>query len=148
MGTSKIILVSGLCVMLGFYAYVIQQASQAVISTGTDRRARVQARMMSAAAINVVAYCLSTGESERYNKSNRPMSGGTVSWAVTYLNGDTAAVTGSAIFGADTVVQYAALSKVPSGSRRGRKKWSQWSVQEIYMVQPTLHDQPYVLTRQ
>ena len=56
MGSSKIILVSGLCVMLGFYAYVIQQASTAIVQNGTARRAQTQARMLSNAALNMASH--------------------------------------------------------------------------------------------
>jgi hypothetical protein len=140
MGSSKIILVSGLCVMLGFYAYVIQKASSAIVMNGTERRAQTQARMLSNAAVNMANYELSTpGNEAYYNMTAMPMSGGTMSWNISTAGmPNEARVTAIGVFGVDTVVQRATLGKtsvIPSF--RGRHQWNQWGVEKIYSDAPT-----------
>jgi len=146
MGSSKIILVSGLCVMLGFYAYVIQKASNSIISAGSDRRASTQARMLSNAALNLATVYLSTpGGESYYTVTGQQMSGGTMSWWVTQggLPADQARVTVMGVFGVDTVSQVALLSKTSTPQNwGGRRQWNQWGVVKIYTNPMQLVEEP------
>ncbi len=146
MGSSKIILVSGLCVMLGFYAYVIQKASQSIVSAGTDRRTTTQARLLSNAALNTVNYYFSTpGGQTSYNKSNVSMSGGKMSWSTdtTYMTSmGIVTVTATGVYGLDTVKQYARLRLTSSGGTWGSKKrWFTWGVDRIFADKPKFHEE-------
>jgi hypothetical protein len=146
MGSSKIILVSGLCVMLGFYAYVIQKASSSIVNAGSDRRASTQARMLSNAAMHLGTVYLSTpGGEAYYTVTGKSMSGGTVSWWVTTggLPADQAMVTAMGVFGVDTVSQVALLSKTSTPQNwGGRHQWNQWGVVKIYTNPTQLLEEP------
>jgi hypothetical protein len=146
MGSSKIILVSGLCVMLGFYAYVIQKASNSIISTGADRRASTQARMLSNGALNMATVYLSTAGGESYyTVTGQSMSGGTMSWSITQSGfpADQAQVTAMGVFGVDTVSQIALLSKTSTPQDwGGRRQWNQWGVVKIYTNPTQLLEEP------
>ncbi len=131
--------------MLGFYAYVIQKASQAILYSATDRQARTSARLLSVAAVNIAARHLTYGNTDKYNVSNYPISGGIVSWTSSSSDGftSTANVSGVGIFGPDTVTQYATLQKVSPG-------WGQvprWNITSMYASTPVLKDMPYRITR-
>ena len=143
MGSSKIILVSGLCVMLGFYAYVIQKASSSIVSTGSDRRALTQARMLSNAAMNMANYYLSTpGGESYYVVSGQPISGGTMSWYVSTAGlPNEARVTAVGVFGTDTVTQRATLGLTSVFQDwRGRHQWNQWGLRKVYADPPMMNE--------
>jgi hypothetical protein len=144
MGSSKIILVSGLCVMLGFYAYVIQKATESIVASGTDRRAVTQARLISSAALNVSCNYLS-GSSWKENlvRNNKEISGGAMSWLIDttrYSLGEVSVMT-KGVFGKDTVVQYAKLLKgVTVG---GKKRWNRWGLGSIFARPQQMHEEEY-----
>jgi hypothetical protein len=143
MGSSKIILVSGLCVMLGFYAYVIQKATQSIVASGSDRRAVTQARLISQAALNVTCYYLSnpTSLGGQLTKSGKEFSGGTMSWSIDttrYSVGEASVVT-KGFFGADTVIQYGKLKVVSTGI--GKKRWG---VAALYTTPQRMHEEVFI----
>ncbi len=130
--------------MLGFYAYVIQKASQAILYSATDRQARTSARLLSLAAVNFAVRQITYANSEKYDVSNLSVSGGSVSWRVTALDlsAGTSSVTGIGMFGPDTVTQYASLVRISAPLVHDR-----WSITSVYASTPQLKDMPYYITR-
>jgi hypothetical protein len=139
MGSSKIILVTGLCIMLGFYAYQIQRASLVVKEIGNYKVYETQSRLLAMSAENMAVYQLSNSYIFHLHPGSKfitTINGDTLQFIITELDTDAeiAKITATGKYGSITTIRNSFLVK--HASDHPEYKYAvrryHWSTRSVY----------------
>ncbi len=136
MGNSKVILLGAVSVIIGMYALKIKEADRTVATIGGYRAYEFQALELAKSGIDLAVDELSTNSNTSSFSRTKTLLGGTVSYAVSYVDTDTRKVTSTATVSGKTRTLTAYLEKAGSGvvlSGKKKKKWSRWTTVKVYV---------------
>jgi hypothetical protein len=138
MGSSKIILLCGMCISIGFYAYAILDVNSEIMQLGQSKSYQVQALEIANTGAQIAAYYLATPTwSDGLSKTNYSLYGGKLTYSIdmsNYYYGQ-ATVTSIGDFGGVKVKQVAYLTKTKPAYRLSRRSWNMWTINQIYTTQ-------------
>jgi len=135
MGNSKVMLLGAVTVIIGMYALKIKEADRTVATIGGYRAYEFQALELAKSGIDLAVDELSASNTSSFSRSNSLM-GGTVNYAVSYVDMDTRKITSTATVNGKTRTLTAYVAKAGSGTLavgKKKKKWSRWTTVKVYV---------------
>jgi hypothetical protein len=142
MGSSKVILLGAVSMMIGMYALKIQQADSQVMNISGTRSNEYQAFELAKTGVDLAVTELSAINSSLNGTRTQSLFGGTVTYVLAKIDADNEKVTSTAKFGTETRTLVAYLAQTGSGSvwiGKKKKNWSRWSTVKVY-VEPNKLD--------
>jgi hypothetical protein len=130
-------LLGAVTVIIGMYALKIKEADRTVATIGGYRAYEFQALELAKSGIDLAVDELSASNTSSFSRS-KSLMGGTVYYAVSYVDMDTRKVTSTATVSGKTRTLIAYVAKVGSGTlaegnKNKKKKWSRWTTVKVYV---------------
>ena len=141
MGSSKVILLGAVSLMIGMYALKIKQADRTISDIGSSRSEEYQATELAKTGIDLAVNELSTTTITNDTKT-QSFFGGSVTYVLKKIDANNEKVTATATFGSQTRTLVAYLEQTAGGTYlvgKKKKNWSRWSTVKVY-VQPNQID--------
>jgi hypothetical protein len=136
MGSSKVLLLGGFCIVVGCYASAIFQSDSEILQLGQAESYQSQASLIAFTGAQIAAYYLSTPSwSDGVQKKNYPLYGGKLTYIVdvTKIAEGEATVYSKGEIGGVKVQISTQLSKIDPVSKNGRRSWNQWTVKKMFI---------------
>jgi hypothetical protein len=136
MGNSKVILLGGFCIALGFFSSVILEADRTSFDTGVTQAYYSQAEQIAMTGVDIAAYYLSTPNwLDGLSMTNRSMLGGTLTYRVEGLGiSSKVQVISTGIVNGKIVTATAVLERGTSGATWATRYYSHWKVTKVFMA--------------
>jgi hypothetical protein len=140
MGNTKVIFLSGLCVIIGLYTYNIREADSKAQSASNAHVFRLQAEEVAKSGTQHAINKLGTAKPNRLPRlSNQSLFGGVLNYRCddSGLDGDRVRITSSGTVSGHTITRIAVVNlstKVQETMGKGKpKQWNQWEIEKVYV---------------
>ncbi len=139
MGSSKVVFLAAVSLMIGFYAIRITQADKVVADVGTTRSLNFQAGEIAKAGIECTIYELTFLTNPNRLTQTKSILGGTVTYTRNNLglSSTEERVTTTGTFGGQSRTLVAILIQKSTQTVNLGKKlktWSNWAVEKVYVA--------------
>ncbi len=137
MGTSKVIFISGLCIIIGVYSYNFRHADSGAVMRSDALAKRIQAEEIAKSGIQHAINKLGTAKPDQMPKlRKRSLYGGVLNYVCddSGLEGDRIRITSSGAIGGVAITRIAVVNLESTTVSTGRRKrtWNQWVVERAY----------------